>query len=150
MLYASLAFVAAAALVPTAPVYTVQTSRRAVSPVAIAMTPEERKVLAASRKVTTIAQRFGAVQGQAAQKWVEKAVTNGETSSEVLMEMQLALFDECSVDDESGRCKALSEAIVRCVVDALRACLCSLRTQSALLTPLDTLRPCLSTHRRTR
>ena len=27
------------------------------------------------------------------------------------MEMQLALFDECKLDDESGRCKALSEAI---------------------------------------
>ena len=54
---------------------------------------------------------FGRAQGVAAQSWVEAAVESGDASSESLMQMQLALFDECKVDDDTGRCKALSEAI---------------------------------------
>jgi len=58
-----------------------------------------------------VAARFGRAQGVAAQSWVEAAVESGDASSESLMQMQLALFDECKVDDDTGRCKALSEAI---------------------------------------
>lgn len=83
---------------------------RASQPVCI-VTSEDKALLAASKRVTMIAKRFGPTQGKAAQKWVEDALQGSSTSSAVLMEQQLALFDECSVDDESGRCKALSEAI---------------------------------------
>merc|ERR1719247_865674 len=64
----------------------------------------------------TIARRFGYTQGVAAQMWVESAVKSRDANSDTLMQMQLSLFDECSVDDTSGRCKALSEA-----VDAMKA-----------------------------
>ena len=58
-----------------------------------------------------VATKFGPMQGKAAQAWVEGAIDGGEAKTETLMEMQLALFDECKVDDESGRCKDLSDAI---------------------------------------
>ena len=89
----------------------VHTSRRAVQPILIAKTPEEKEVLATSQKVTKIASRFGKAQGLAAQEWVQRAVKDGNADSDELMRMQLTLFEECSVDDESGRCKALSDAI---------------------------------------
>lgn len=63
------------------------------------------------RKVTLAAKRFGVTQGKQAQAWVEQAVSAGDASASGLMEMQLTLFEECQLDDESGRCKALTEAI---------------------------------------
>ena len=114
MMISALFLVGASAFVPMqaprAPAVQVA-SRRAVSPACIAKTPEEKALALASRKVTAVAKRFGSAQGKAAQAWVEKAVAEKSVAGESLMEMQLALFDECSVDDESGRCKELSEAI---------------------------------------
>ena len=67
------------------------------------------------RKVTLAAAKFGPTQGTAAQTWVQEAIEAGnlydDFKSDTLMEMQLTLFAECSVDDESGKCKDLSEAI---------------------------------------
>ena len=56
------------------------------------------------------AQQFGAMQGKAAQEWVEKAVKLGDAKADNLMEMQLQLFEECKLED-GGRCKELSEAV---------------------------------------
>ena len=84
---------------------------RALPPTCVATTEEDKALLAASKKVTLVAKRFGIEQGKAAQTWVEEAIRSGDTDTDKLMQMQLALFAECSVDDESGRCKALSEAI---------------------------------------
>jgi hypothetical protein len=85
--------------------------------VCVATDDPEKRLLLASRKVTLAAKKFGITQGKAAQAWVQEAVKTGDTmSTPGLMEMQLRLFEECSVDDESGRCRALSEAI-----DALNA-----------------------------
>jgi len=61
--------------------------------------------------VTTVAKRFGPTQGKAAQSWVEEAIKAGDANGDSLMQMQLALFEECTLDDESGRCKDLSDAI---------------------------------------
>lgn len=85
--------------------------RRAVQPKCVASTEDEKAVIAASQKVTLAAKRFGPTQGKAAQAWVESAIKTGDASGSSLMQMQLQLFDECKVDDESGRCKDLSDAI---------------------------------------
>jgi len=61
-----------------------------------------------------VAKTFGPTQGKMAQDWVEKAVKGGGASPASLMEMQLTLFEECQLEDDSaegGRCKELSEAI---------------------------------------
>ena len=75
----------------------------------VATSDEDKALLEASKKVTLVAKRFGIEQGKAAQKWVEAAVKSGDASTDSLMQMQQALFEECSVDDDSGRCRALSE-----------------------------------------
>jgi len=84
--------------------------------VCIATSKEEKALFAASKKVTLVAKSFGPTQGKAAQAWVEEALKSGDATADTLVQMQLALFDECKLDDESGRCKALSSA-----VDALTA-----------------------------
>ena len=89
---------------------------RAVQPKCVAATDGEKAVIAASQKVTLAAKRFGPTQGKAAQAWVESAIKTGDASGSSLMQMQLTLFEECQVDDETGRCKDLSDAI-----DALTA-----------------------------
>ena len=99
----------AAAFVPMAA--RAPTMQRRASAVMIASTPEEKALLLASKKVTAVAAKFGTAQGKAAQAWVEKAVAEKSMAGEKLVEMELELFGECSVDDESGRCKALGEAI---------------------------------------
>ena len=63
------------------------------------------------RQVTIVAKKFGPTQGKAAQTWVEEAIKEGSASTDELMQMQLQLFSECKLDDESGRCKDLSDAI---------------------------------------
>ena len=47
-----------------------------------------------------IAKRFGVAQGKGAQAWVEQAVKGGDARTESLVNMQLALFEECTIDDE--------------------------------------------------
>lgn len=105
--------VAGPALLPTARNAPVRAHapRRAVQPTCVAATAEEKALLAASKKVTLAAKKFGPTQGKVAQDWVEEAISAGGKSGDELMAMQLALFEECSLDDESGRCKDLSEAI---------------------------------------
>lgn len=61
--------------------------------------------------MTTVAKRFGPTQGKAAQSWVEEAIKAGDANGDSLMQMQLTLFEECTLDDESGRCKELTDAI---------------------------------------
>lgn len=76
----------------------------------VASSSEDKALLAASQKVTLVAKRFGKEQGKAAQTWVEQAVKTGDASSDNLMQMQLALFEECKLDD-GGKCADLSAAI---------------------------------------
>jgi len=85
--------------------------RRAVDITCVATTDEEKALLAASQQVTIVAKKFGPTQGKAAQTWVEEAIKEGSASTDELMQMQLQLFSECKLDDESGRCKDLSDAI---------------------------------------
>ena len=85
--------------------------RRAVQPKCVATTDDEKAVVAASQKVTMAAKKFGVTQGKAAQAWVESAIKTSDVSGSTLMQMQLQLFDECKLDDESGRCKDMSDAI---------------------------------------
>merc|ERR1711935_1266307 len=58
---------------------------------------------------------FGPTQGKAAQKWVADSIDAGnlydDFKTDTLMEMQLTLFAECQLDDDTGKCKDLSEAI---------------------------------------
>ena len=49
------------------------------------------------------AQQFGAMQGKAAQEWVEKAVKLGDAKADNLMEMQLQLFEECKLERRGRR-----------------------------------------------
>merc|ERR1719272_110882 len=85
------------------------TSRAAL--VMVAKTTEDKALLASSKKVVLIAKRFGVAQGKGAQAWIEQAVKGGDARTETLVSMQLALFEECSLDDESGKCKQLTEAM---------------------------------------
>lgn len=61
------------------------------------------------------AAKFGPTQGKKAQTFVQDAIEAGnlydDFKTEKLMEMQLTLFEECQLDDDSGKCKDLSEAI---------------------------------------
>ena len=66
----------------------------------IAKTAEDKALLASSKKVVMIAKRFGVAQGKGAQAWVEQAVKGGDARTESLISMQLALFEECTLDDE--------------------------------------------------
>jgi hypothetical protein len=77
----------------------------------VAKSEEDKQLLAASKKVVLIAKRFGVAQGKGAQAWIEQAVKGGDARTESLVNMQLALFEECSLDDESGKCKQLTEAM---------------------------------------
>jgi len=90
-------------------------SRLAVHPTMVAKSPEEKALLSASRKVTLAAAKFGPTQGKAAQKWVADSIDAGnlydDFKTDTLMEMQLTLFAECQLDDDTGKCKDLSEAI---------------------------------------
>mmetsp|Transcript_6219 Transcript_6219/g.17748 ORF Transcript_6219/g.17748 Transcript_6219/m.17748 type:complete len:274 (+) Transcript_6219:29-850(+) len=115
MLALCLAFAAGASALVALPtpvhVPIVSSGRRVSQLQCVAATEEEKTLLAASKKVTLAAKRFGVTQGKQAQAWVEQAVSAGDASASGLMEMQLTLFEECQLDDESGRCKALTEAI---------------------------------------
>jgi len=77
----------------------------------VAKSTEDKVLLASSKKVVMIAKRFGTTQGRGAQEWVEQAVKGGDARTESLISMQLALFEECSVDDTSGKCKDLTAAM---------------------------------------
>ena len=66
----------------------------------VAKTAEDKALLASSKKVVMIAKRFGVAQGKGAQAWVEQAVKGGDARTESLVNMQLALFEECTLDDE--------------------------------------------------
>jgi len=111
----SIVLVSSGLLVPSSvrPTVTVAhgVARRAVQPVCVAATEDEKALLAASKKVTLMAQKFGPTQGKAAQAWVEESIKGGGIDAEELMTMQLELFAECKLDDDSGRCKDLSDAI---------------------------------------
>jgi len=107
------AFTPVSAFAPVAHTTAPRTAyHRRVHPVTcIAKTPEEKALLQASKKVVMVAKRFGVAQGKGAQAWVEQAVKGGDARTESLISMQLALFDECSLDDKSGRCKDLTAAM---------------------------------------
>ena len=92
---------------PTAPMAI--THLRASQPLCVVST-EDKQLLAASKKVTMIAKRFGKDQGKAAQSWVEAAISAGDANSATLMEQQLMLFEECKLDN-GGKCKELSDAL---------------------------------------
>ena len=77
----------------------------------IAKSEEDKALLATSKKVVMVAKRFGVAQGKAAQSWIEQAVKGGDARTESLISMQIALFEECSIDDESGKCKQLTAAM---------------------------------------
>jgi len=83
---------------------------RTVQPICIATTEGDKALLEASKKVTLVAKRFGDMQGKAAQTWVEQAIKGGDASASGLVEMQLALFEDCKLDD-GGRCKDLTDAV---------------------------------------
>ena len=65
--------------------------------------------------MTLAASKFGPTQGKTAQKWVADSIEAGnlydDFKTDTLMEMQLTLFAECQLDDDTGKCKDLSEAI---------------------------------------
>lgn len=86
----------------------------------VAKTAEDKALLTSSRKVVTIAKTFGVAQGKAAQAWVEQAVQGGDARTDSLISMQLALFEECSLDDTSGKCKQLTAAM-EAMTDAVEA-----------------------------
>jgi len=86
----------------------------------VAKSAEDKALLTTSRKVVTIAKSFGAAEGKAAQAWVEQAVQGGDARTETLVAMQLALFEECSVDDKSGKCQQLTAAM-EAMKDAVQA-----------------------------
>ena len=88
-------------MLPTAP--RVMTSR-ACPVVACAGADPEVAIKEAAARVVKAATRFGGAQGEAAAAWVEDATSGGAVISE-LIEQQLALFDECMLDDDSGKCK---------------------------------------------
>jgi len=97
--------------VPTRPSLATAPRSALVQHTMVAKTPEEKALLATSKKVVMIAKRFGVAQGKGAQAWVEQAVKGGDARTESLVNMQLALFEECSLDDESGKCKQLTAAM---------------------------------------
>jgi len=101
---------ACAALIVSSPMRPAHSSRRASTPMCVATSEEDKALLESSMKVTMAAKRFGAMQGQAAQTWVELAIKDGDATTKNLMELQMALFEECKLDD-GGRCKDLSDAI---------------------------------------
>lgn len=110
---AILLYVSALTLAPHAPHARQELARarmRRAPPMVCVLTEEEKALLTTSKRVTMIAKRFGTTQGRAAQAWVEEAIRTRSTNTESLMEMQLALFDECKLDD-GGKCKELSDAI---------------------------------------
>mmetsp|Transcript_73983 Transcript_73983/g.123556 ORF Transcript_73983/g.123556 Transcript_73983/m.123556 type:complete len:346 (+) Transcript_73983:25-1062(+) len=98
-------------LQPTRPVPQPHVPGRALGVNCVATTDEEKALVDASQKVTLTAKAFGVKQAKAAQLWVEEAIKAGDSDSDKLMQMQLQLFEECKLDDESDRCKELSAAI---------------------------------------
>mmetsp|Transcript_18113 Transcript_18113/g.36877 ORF Transcript_18113/g.36877 Transcript_18113/m.36877 type:complete len:265 (-) Transcript_18113:208-1002(-) len=96
---------------PTRPSLSTAPRSALVRPAMVAKTPEEKELLRSSKQVTMIAKRFGVAQGKAAQAWVEMAIQGGDARTESLVGMQLALFEECSLDDKSDKCKQLTAAM---------------------------------------
>jgi hypothetical protein len=103
-------FMSASTFTPT-PTRVSRSVARATSIATCVASAEDEALLVASNKVVTIARRFGRAQGQGAQEWVEQAVKGGDARAESLTSMQIALFEECSLDDESGECRELSVAM---------------------------------------
>merc|ERR1719162_469791 len=83
---------------------------RACPVVACAGADPEVAIKEAAARVVKAATRFGGAQGEAAAAWVEDATSGGAEISE-LIEQQLVLFDECMLDDDSGKCKELDAAL---------------------------------------
>ena len=99
------------AAVPRCPSLATAPRSALVQPVMVAKSAEDKALLASSKKVVMIAKRFGVAQGKGAQAWVEQAVKGGDAGTESLVNMQLALFEECALDDDSGKCKQLTAAM---------------------------------------
>ena len=72
----------------------------------------ELMVREAAMRVVAAANKFGSTQGEAAAEWVMEAMSSrsGEVDCEELLGKQLALFDECLVED-SANCEELDEAL---------------------------------------
>ena len=105
------ALASASAFAPVTSRLSLATTSPRTALVMVAKTEEDKALLASSKKVVMIAKRFGVAQGKGAQAWVEQAVKGGDARTESLVNMQLALFEECSIDDESGKCKQLTAAM---------------------------------------
>jgi len=69
---------------------------------------------AAGERVRKAASKFGPTQGRAASEWVEKAIgldPDAPRSTDSLLSTQLALFEECLLDDDGDKCADLDEAL---------------------------------------
>lgn len=102
-----------------------QSSARTAQIVSIAQSDADKAVLAASKNVMLKAKRFGPEQGKAAAAWVEASLEAGDSRKESLMEMQLALFEECKLDD-GAKCQQLNAAI-----EALTTAVCTRKEEKA-------------------
>jgi len=66
----------------------------------------------AAARVQSAASKFGAEQKKGATEWIKAVKTGDEkVDSQQLLEKQVALFDECMLDDDSKKCQELSEAL---------------------------------------
>lgn len=76
---------------------------------------EMSELEAAAERVRMAASKFGATQERAAVDWVTKAVDldpDVSRNADSLLSTQLALFEECLLDDADGKCAALDEALI--------------------------------------
>jgi hypothetical protein len=71
----------------------------------------DKSILDAATTVISAARKFGTTQAKMSKEWIDRALA-GANTQEQLMEMQLALFEECSIDHhESGACAELEAAL---------------------------------------
>ena len=83
-------------------------STRTTTPVLAAATDADK----AAAKVKAAAAKFGKVQSDAAKAWVDSVMASDEgCPTEDLLSSQLILFEECTLDDEGGKCKELDGAL---------------------------------------
>jgi len=74
----------------------------------------ELRVRAAAIRVVAAANKFGEAQGEAAAEWVTDAMSSrfGKVDCAALLGKQMALFEECLLDEDGGaKCKELDVAL---------------------------------------
>ena len=104
----ALATLTASLVLPRAPM--VHTGVRVTSVVCSEATLE-----AAAERVRAAAAKFGTTQATAASDWVDKALVadpDAPLKADSLLSTQLALFEECLLDDEDGKCAELDNALI--------------------------------------